>query len=95
MNESMLTDDDLTLLCHDVPDPSMVIFEDIDDTRCAEWKSQVKIENVESEVVGEISLPGLLNALDGMAADGGIILIMTTDHPEKCWSKMRPHLLLC
>lgn len=39
--------------------------------------------NVSEKPVSNISLSGLLNAIDGVATHEGRILIMTTNHPEK------------
>lgn len=83
LSEPTITDDDLGLLFHRLPDPCIVLPEDIDATSFVRKK-----ENVQSSVPGPdegqgISLSGLLNAIDGVASPEGVILIMTTNHPEK------------
>ena len=83
LNDPTLTDDDLGLLFHGLPDPCMVLLEDIDATRFGKRKSRVKVNDVESEIVGGISLSGLLSALDEVATGAGVFVIMTTNHLEE------------
>lgn len=64
-------EDDLLSLMSDVPEQSILLFEDID---CA---------FIERENQKPISMSTMLNVLDGVQATEGRIVVMTTNHPER------------
>jgi chaperone BCS1 len=55
-----------------VPKGNIVLLEDVD----AAW-------NGREAAAGKLTFSGLLNALDGIAAQDGRIVVMTTNHPDK------------
>ena len=68
-----LTDDSLINLLSDAPEGSLILLEDID----ALFTGRKK------EVETKLSFNGLLNALDGVTAQQGRMVFMTTNHLEK------------
>ena len=70
-----LTDDSLTNLLGDAPDGSLILLEDVD----AVFNQRNKAIGNESK----LSFHGLLNALDGVTAQQGRLVFMTTNHLEK------------
>lgn len=83
LSDQTLTDDDLGLLFHRLPDPCIVLLEDIDATSFIRKRTTVNSSNAGPEEGQGILLSGLLNAMDGVASPEGVVLIMTTNHPEK------------
>ena len=78
VNLNSLENDSALLHCFScVPVDAILLLEDID--AAASSRSQV----VNGEEVQGISLSGLLNALDGVAAGSGRLLVMTTNYPER------------
>ena len=78
LSDSNLNDSSLTGLIRNAPLRSLVILEDVDSVYI---KRDVKSdENVRHS---NVSFSGLLNAIDGISAQEGRILIMTTNHMEK------------
>jgi chaperone BCS1 len=69
-----LDDEGLRDLLSDVPKNTIVLIEDID---CIYDQREVKDDDC------KVTFSGLLNAIDGVAAGEGRILMMTTNHPEK------------
>lgn len=69
---SRLDDGGLRRFLATVPARSALVFEDID-----------AVAPTREVVEGKITLSGLLNALDGVAAAEGRLLFMTTNHPER------------
>lgn len=71
----------------------MVLLEDIDATSIVrrrtstisgkKRKSSIVETNPGPEEGQGISLSGLLNAVDGVAFAEGVVLVMSTNHPEK------------
>ncbi|MGL4238076.1 AAA family ATPase [Tabrizicola sp.] len=68
-----LSDDDLRELMFCAPDRAIIAMEDVD----AVFRGR------EADQKGGISFSGLLNAIDGVAAQEGRALVMTTNHREK------------
>ena len=61
--------------------PSIVAIEDID--ACLATKDREEEDDKTPAMAGRgVTLSGILNAIDGIAAKDGRILIMTTNHPE-------------
>jgi chaperone BCS1 len=75
LNSAGTGDDELRRLFADVPDKAIVLIEDVD---CA-YNEREATDDKDSK----ITFSGLLNAIDGVVAAEGRILIMTTNHPEK------------
>ncbi|KAJ3204958.1 mitochondrial chaperone [Entophlyctis luteolus] len=75
-----LTDETLTELMVDTPPRCILLVEDID----AAFVSRTLASNDNpNSVATNVTFSGLLNAIDGVAAQEGRILIMTTNHLEK------------
>lgn len=72
---SNLDDNALRQLLSDVPKNTLVLLEDVD---CV-FEKREATKHKENKV----TFSGLLNAIDGVSAGEGRILIMTTNHPEK------------
>ncbi len=70
---SSLTDDNLMNLLSDAPEGSLILLEDIDAIFVGRKK----------ESDSKLSFNGLLNALDGVVAQQGRMVFMTTNHLEK------------
>lgn len=64
----------LISLVSEVSPRSMLLLEDIDAFQVARSKNE--------EAFGGVSLSGLLNTLDGVTTPHGLIVVMTTNHPE-------------
>eukprot|EP01065_Artemidia_motanka_P025274 TRINITY_DN3025_c0_g1_i1.p1 TRINITY_DN3025_c0_g1~~TRINITY_DN3025_c0_g1_i1.p1 ORF type:complete len:696 (+),score=206.19 TRINITY_DN3025_c0_g1_i1:87-2174(+) len=75
LTNSNLDDQKLNMRLHDSPPKSVILLEDVDAVF-------VKRETSDTKKLG-VSFSGLLNAIDGVAAQEGRILIMTTNHKEK------------
>ncbi|KAJ3065692.1 hypothetical protein HDU99_004102 [Rhizoclosmatium hyalinum] len=88
-----LTDETLTELMVDTPPRCILLLEDIDaafvsrsltSTVSATTRPGTPAENQNSgSIVTNVTFSGLLNAIDGVAAQEGRILVMTTNHIEK------------
>lgn len=70
----MMGDSELNSLFADLPERALVLLEDIDCVTVKREKGKKKEEKV--------SLSALLNAIDGVAANEGHVLFMTTNHIE-------------
>lgn len=69
-----LDDDDLAELLRAAPSRSMLLLEDVD---------AIFVERTSEDKKGGVSFSGLLNALDGAAAQEGCILMLTTNHKDR------------
>lgn len=80
-----LTDEKLTTLLLNAPPGSIVLLEDIDHALKYQMnKNVVESASQEShEIDDSVSLSGLLNSIDGVIAQEGKIIFMTTNHLEK------------
>ncbi len=74
VGRATLTDDDLREALMSAPDGSLIAIEDID---------AIFTQRDGGERRSGVSFSGLLNAIDGVAAQEGRALIMTTNHKEK------------
>lgn len=74
-----ITDGGLSDLLMTIPERSVLLIEDIDTFTVAQSR---KLEK-DGEKKEFVSLSALLNALDGVIAGEGRVVIMTTNHPEK------------
>jgi chaperone BCS1 len=81
LNLATLKDDnELLMALSMVPHGAIVLIEDVDAAKA----SEVRTEDAEQVTVDKgVTLSGLLNAIDGVAAPEGRLLIMTTNHPDK------------
>lgn len=82
LSDPTLTDDGLGMLYRALPDRCIVLLEDIDATHLTQRRADQSSNTGFGKCQG-LSLSGLLNILDGVASPEGIVLIMTTNHPEK------------
>jgi len=73
LTDPKLTDDRLYSLVQAVPDDTILLLEDIDSA----WKPKV-----EGDKRSQITMPSLLNVMDGVNSRQGLITIATTNHPE-------------
>ncbi|KAA8648374.1 hypothetical protein EYZ11_007324 [Aspergillus tanneri] len=98
LSSKSFDEDDLMSLFHDLPRRCIVLLEDVDcagitqnrDSKDSSEPDKTKHAadpNSASETGTSnkhgVSLSGLLNVIDGVAASEGRILVMTTNHPEK------------
>ncbi|KAF7118247.1 hypothetical protein CNMCM5793_007653 [Aspergillus hiratsukae] len=95
LNSKSIDEDSLMSLFSELPRRCIVLLEDVDSAGITQKrgeddsasavlveKDKSSTEEKESENKG-VSLSGLLNVIDGVAASEGRILIMTTNHAEK------------
>lgn len=68
-----------------VPKHSIVLFEEVDTIYKKRGKTEGEDDNEMAQVVQEVMMDfaSILNALDGLIAAEDIIIVMTTNHPEK------------
>ncbi|KAJ3012645.1 UNVERIFIED_CONTAM: mitochondrial chaperone [Siphonaria sp. JEL0065] len=76
-----LTDETLTELMVDTPPRCILLLEDIDAAFVS--RTLTSTASQDNTIVTNVTFSGLLNAIDGVAAQEGRILIMTTNHIEK------------
>jgi mitochondrial chaperone BCS1 len=74
LTNNKLTDQNIAELLQKTPSRSIILVEDVD----AFFNNR---EKVESKI--EVSFSGLLNAIDGVAAQEGRLVVLTTNHREK------------
>lgn len=82
VSSNQLNDEKLSRLLHKVPQNSIVLMEDVDSCQSAVDQTldhPLKHDNENQH----ISVSGLLNSIDGLSAQEGRILFLTTNHPEK------------
>ncbi|CEL10200.1 hypothetical protein ASPCAL13324 [Aspergillus calidoustus] len=82
-----LTEDGCVQMFQKLPRKCLVLLEDVDSYDIASKRKSSKEEDKESnkddiETKNEMTLSALLNLLDGVAAQEGRVLIMTTNHLE-------------
>jgi chaperone BCS1 len=90
LNLSGVDDNSLGRLFADLPPRCVVLLEDIDSAGATESRETEAGSVVEAGVgspkrakEGKVTLSGLLNVLDGVGAQEGRVLIMTTNHVER------------
>ncbi|PHZ08219.1 P-loop containing nucleoside triphosphate hydrolase protein [Rhizopus microsporus ATCC 52813] len=76
LSNKSLTDDTLGELVSDTPSRCILLIEDVD-------AAFIQREKGEGTTANNITFSGLLNAIDGVAAQEGRILCMTTNHLER------------
>lgn len=72
------SDEDIIGLVAQIPRQTFLVIEDID----AAMNSKPRKEKESPDMPG-VSLSGILNALDGITTPDGLLVFMTTNHPEK------------
>lgn len=77
LSNSKFNDDKLLSALHDAKPGAIILLEDID----AIFTQREK--NKKDKEEGGVTFSGLLNALDGVAAQEGRVVFMTTNHKEK------------
>jgi chaperone BCS1 len=93
MNLTELSDRSLKMAMNDVPENSVILFEDIDCMKAGnrrpdskEWMerqpSAILTEKSEPAAAFAVTLSGLLNVLDGFHAPENVIYVMTTNKVE-------------
>jgi chaperone BCS1 len=88
INLSELNDRTLVSAVNDVPQSSVLLFEDIDCMQSSQSRAEGKSEagkdsKQNAASLSGITLSGLLNVLDGFLAPSGVLFVMTTNHVEK------------
>ncbi|KAE8407136.1 hypothetical protein BDV37DRAFT_291367 [Aspergillus pseudonomiae] len=91
-----LDENTLTLLFQSLPERCIVLFEDVDQAGIQKRKSEKPLLEIPEEMNGKehivaeapgrsnsITLAGFLNLLDGVSAQEGRILVMTTNHIDQ------------
>ncbi|KAJ3276920.1 hypothetical protein HK104_003582 [Borealophlyctis nickersoniae] len=78
-----LTDETLTELMVDTPGRCILLLEDIDVAFVSRTLTGTEQGKSSTTVATNVTFSGLLNAIDGVAAQEGRILCMTTNHIEK------------
>jgi len=66
----------------EVPQDAILLVEDIDAIRVAKSRTGDGAKNEGAQGGGFTTLSGLLNAIDGVSAPEGRLLVMTSNHPE-------------
>ncbi len=74
LNDKQMSDEQLNLLLNSAPPRSILLLEDVD----AAFQTR---DNVVDST--RVTFSGLLNALDGVAAQEGKLVFLTTNHIEK------------
>lgn len=95
LTSKSMTDEGLATLFYKLPKECIVLLEDVDAAgittkrvsmtrpRHTDFSSSQSVDRTPNDKVGgSISLSGLLNVIDGVAAPEGRILIMTSNHAE-------------
>lgn len=79
--DGSLTDDRLNHLLNALPSRSILLLEDVDAAAIqGRWTADSTSAN---QIANRVTLSGLLNALDGVAAAEERIIFLTTNHPER------------
>ncbi|KAH7240585.1 hypothetical protein MRS44_012881 [Fusarium solani] len=88
LNSPLLSEDTLATLFRDLPRTCLVLLEDIDATNLTHKREVISVESktpAGPKRVRErepVSLSGLLNVIDGVGAQEGRVLVMTSNHTE-------------
>lgn len=90
MNLTEFNDRSLKSAMNDVPQNSIILFEDIDCMRTGNRRAEVPAENQPGRNDSDkapvnttgVTLSGLLNVLDGFHAPSGVVFVMTTNRIE-------------
>lgn len=80
LNVISISDQELLEALSSIPEGSIIAIEDID---VVSFNRDISDKDEDDKVIKQITLSGLLNALDGAASNENRILIATTNHPDK------------
>lgn len=85
---SVPSDNECIRLLTEVPRNAFLVIEDIDTVSVSEERKKTLCDKNDEDgesnkAIKTITLSGLLNAIDGIVAGDGRVLILTTNHPEK------------
>lgn len=90
INPAAVRDDNALQAAINQAGSGVVLIEDIDAVDCGRERAPPKLQAVapgspvnEAATTTGISTSGLLNAIDGVAARDGRVLVITTNHPDK------------
>lgn len=78
LTTSGLSDDGLTQLLLNIPKGGALLLEDIDSVLDGR-----NVKAGDSQNAATVTFSGILNALDGVASKPGLMVFMTTNHPER------------
>ena len=81
--KGLVGDDRLRSLFRNISKRSFLLIEDIDTVFLSESRKGKEMDTEEKEGLRGVTLGGLLNVLDGVFAADGLVIFMTTNHPEK------------
>lgn len=85
LNSPRLNEDSLASLFQQLPETCLVLLEDIDATELAQKRgagTSMSSQKRKRRDAEKISLSGLLNVIDGVGAQEGRVLVMTSNHTE-------------
>ncbi|KAJ4116129.1 hypothetical protein NW768_011101 [Fusarium equiseti] len=85
LNSPRLNEDSLASLFQQLPETCLVLLEDIDATELAQKRganTSMSSQRRKKRDAEKISLSGLLNVIDGVGAQEGRVLVMTSNHTE-------------
>ncbi|RAH72531.1 BCS1 and AAA domain-containing protein [Aspergillus aculeatinus CBS 121060] len=94
LSQKELTDNQLARLFRSLPFRCIVLIEDVDCVTVAQERADDGSGGAggkDASTTTGVTLSGLLNAIDGVSAGEGRILIMTTNHVEKLDAALRRH----
>lgn len=78
MSSSLESDITLARLMTDIPNRSLIVFEDLDAVEIAKVRDEQN-----STAKDKLTTSGLLNVIDGMFSPEGSLIFITSNHPEK------------
>ncbi|RAK77663.1 P-loop containing nucleoside triphosphate hydrolase protein [Aspergillus fijiensis CBS 313.89] len=94
LSQKELTDNQLARLFRSLPFRCIVLVEDVDCVAVAQERADDGSGGAggrDASTTNGVTLSGLLNAIDGVSAGEGRILIVTTNHVEKLDAALRRH----
>lgn len=83
LTESRLTDTDVAWMLSTLPPRAAVLIEDIDCLELARSRDDEREKAEKKTGDSKVTLSGLLNAIDGVAAAEGRLLFLTSNHPGR------------
>lgn len=83
LNLSTCDEEDLQSLFNEAPPAALIVIEDVDCMNATVKNRESAGERDQTESRSRLSLSTLLNSLDGIGAQEGRLIVMTSNHPEK------------
>ena len=83
INLNSVTDTTLAQMIRKAPANALIMLEDIDCTGASEKRFTAEKKSSLEDLMGGLSLSGLLNALDGAQSANGTLFFMTTNHIDR------------